>query len=347
MMSACAVKFALACADPFSSKANGACIPLNNVAPTMKARLFGRVSAAVGLNGYGVIYITPSVTGDMPSFYYSLNNFGGTMVSGSPSAILSSNSNPQTGISRGYCGGSGIGIDQLTNGIADDNQIVNGRIVSVGVRLKYTGTELNRGGQTYCYVSPTHNNVSQFSNSVLNTIQLTAVEPVSRTGCEFSMAPVTTTECEFPMDRSVDGSSTVFQNTNAVYPWSMGESAVAATLDLTPIASFYDLQSGTRVGAPIAVIMFSGTNQNTFEFEMVTHVEYYGTHVSQRTTPTESDPVGAQKVMMADQVVKERQASEPRHKGGWPAMYQALKSVYKEVKPMLVPLAESAVLAML
>lgn len=132
-ISECAVNFLRASVDPFGYRTTGSadlCIPDTFDMPSQKLSAFTRATVTIGTGGVGFISFNPFVISqNWNSIAASTSAYTGT-VFWSPNAV------PVAGVSQ-------IPIPSLpwTSTVYPDF-----RVVAAGVRLRYTGTELNRGG---------------------------------------------------------------------------------------------------------------------------------------------------------------------------------------------------------
>jgi hypothetical protein len=151
MLGHCAQKYALSLADPFSGPAD-ACMPVTPAVMSRKARFFIRTQLTTSTtSGDGFVTMQP----------FAGNNGATTAGNVGTAAAYTS--------SGAYVGGGGAAIPQLdpaTTGVIANNH--NGdypvsaftslysRLVSMGFRIRYAGTELNRGGRIILLENPEH-----------------------------------------------------------------------------------------------------------------------------------------------------------------------------------------------
>jgi len=123
--------FAKVYSDPFTKES--ARIPVFPIVSSQLERFFCSGSSVANAQGYGWITVTPSFT---------MTNVGGVAVStaASGNSILSSNWDT-IGTSSPYKAGD----------FAEGTGYFSARIVSAGIRIRYTGTTLNSSGQVYCF----------------------------------------------------------------------------------------------------------------------------------------------------------------------------------------------------
>lgn len=161
----CAQKYAASLADPFSGPPD-ACMPVTPACLSRKVRAFIRTQL-----------VTSSTSGDGFATMQPLAaNDGATApgTTGTAAAYTSSST---------YVGGGGAGIPALntaTAGVIANNHNgdyatsafsgvgVQCRLVSMGMRLRYAGTELNRGGRIVFLEDPEHNTLT--STNLVNLL---------------------------------------------------------------------------------------------------------------------------------------------------------------------------------
>lgn len=152
----CATKYAQSLADPFSGPAD-ACMPVTPACLSRKMRCFVRTQLAIGTNGVGFACMQPLAANDGATA-------GGN--TGTAAAYVSSST---------YAGASSQALpvcDPATAGVVPLNhngdytqaqfgtQGVQARLVSMGLRVRYAGTELNRGGRAILLEDPEHSDFS-------------------------------------------------------------------------------------------------------------------------------------------------------------------------------------------
>lgn len=126
----CLVDYARALMDPFGAQqaiSQSVCIPDEIDIPSFKLSTKGRFTVTVGTNGFGFVMISPRALGsDSIMGYHSTNSFAGLTMDKSAAGV-----NQLFDVQYPYTAATGRPA----------------RIVACGVRVRYTGTELNRGGQ--------------------------------------------------------------------------------------------------------------------------------------------------------------------------------------------------------
>lgn len=131
-LSPMALQYAKALGNPFDS-IQGAYVPLAPVLPSKKLTVWNKGSLITGTQGVGFLGFSPygGVVNDSTSVSYTLANYAGTTF------------NPGAAIGA-Y--GSNTNSPYLSSAFGNADELADFRLVSAGIRVRYTGTELNRGG---------------------------------------------------------------------------------------------------------------------------------------------------------------------------------------------------------
>lgn len=312
-LSSCAAHYAVAVGSPFSREANGACVPTFPARMSQKITSYKSGTFFVGAQGFGFIGVTPCVANNANAIYHSTASYNGTVidyingtgVAASPMASLPYNST------------------QLLGGDVTIPAPVTGRIVSVGLRIRYIGTELNKGGMCYCLVTPDHTNTQGFTMDTLATYQETIKVPVGRNWTTIVASAIEQAECAYPEEASVPVGDTATRR--MLYPFSQLNSLASTSL---------------TIGAPIMVVCVTSSASNAFEYEVVEHVEYIGVATQAAATKSHSDQEGLSKVTeAAGNTPAARAASGSSQEVSF--LQQLRKTIY-EHRDIVVPLARMA-----
>lgn len=141
----CAKKFAASLRDPFEGPAD-ACLPVSPAYNSRKIKIFTRGVMAAGTNGFGYIVMANNPANDgaaatpASAVYYSLTTYAGSTVSTNSVTTGVSATNSNSDYTTAALTAAGVGS----------------RMVSMGVRIRYKGTELNRGGRILSLEEPDH-----------------------------------------------------------------------------------------------------------------------------------------------------------------------------------------------
>lgn len=309
-ISECSMKYALAIASPFHLDAMGSCVPHFPSRPTFKTMGFVRsAQITIGSAGVGGAFFMPTVAND--------NVFMTTTKAGYSTADLYMSSSTSTDYSARlnlpYAGNELVGSDMAF------------RIVSAGVRVNYTGTELNRGGTMYGYVSSSHQpltttigTTSNITAATLSALTTTIIKPVGEV-LELSMFGIDDQEVRLTSART---------DQDLLWPFQTQQIANAASV---PVSDF---------GCPIAVVLVTGTPGNTFRVEYVQHVEYVGAASAAMQTPTHSDARGFEIVQEAASTLPLVIASTGKR--AEPVMRDLIRRGIRELAPVGRALVRSA-----
>lgn len=309
-LSECAAKYAIAVVDPWNASARGACVPYPPARPSRKVTTFTRGLMTVGSNGWGYVAVSPTLQGDFASIWYSGLTYPGfvfnaTMApTGGVTALAQSNV-PYTR------------AELTTENPAYFTTQVQGRVVSCSLSLRYVGTELNRGGRVLCFASPDHQNINNMSASDLGARAETDYSTPSydRDKCWTVSYGLNDEELSYTNIDPTDAATT--DTIKAAYPYSRGQPCTSNALD----ASY---------GCPVLGALVNGVVGNTFEFEVVQHLEYIGVLAESALTESSVDSVGLSTVQTAlarTNVAKTSNPSMPLKK----VFRQELVKVSKEV----------------
>lgn len=315
-LSSCAAHYALAVGSPFSRESNGACVPTFPARMSQKVTVYKSGSFAVGLQTFGFLGVAPCVANNATVAYASTNAYNGSSID-----YLNA-----IGVQSFTIGSIPYTSTTLTNGDAYFPSAVSGRIVSVGVRIRYIGTELNRGGMIYALVTPDHNNTQGFSMDNITAYSETIKVPVGRNWTTLVASAIDQDECSYPEEVTAPGGP----NTDA-----------AVRRVLYPFAQQNSVNSAApTIGAPIMVFCVSSTPGNVFEFEIVEHIEYIGSLTQPAATRSHSDQDGLSKVTeAAGNTPAARAASGAPQES---TFLQQLKKTLYEHRDIIVPLSRMA-----
>lgn len=182
-LSECATNYARTLANPFDGPLS--CIPTFPALQSLKARTYARgVFATSSTTGVGYVVVSPlrCCVNDQSAIFFTLSTFTGTNITAS----------------------LGVGINPAdTNASypgADLNLTESGfgaRVVGLGLRVRYIGTELNRGGQLYALQDPTHSSLDGRSIAELANELQTRVFPVNRVWTTVLYKPVSSGDMNF------------------------------------------------------------------------------------------------------------------------------------------------------
>lgn len=304
-LSECAANYAKAISNPFSTQV-GVCIPTSSgiVRPSMKVRAITRFVASVGTNTSGPLgyaLFMPTVANNCTTVLYS--DAGSNLTSASPALP------PGPGVQFVTLTSLPYRKTDFLGGTPFTSPSVQGRIVSYGVRFRYIGTELNKGGRMYCLVEPDHDNLYGAGFQSLGNYKECICLPVSRTWQEMVVCSQSSTEVDYPQNQYALAASSVAGVTAdaceellSCYPLSQMQFLSATAANALSVVG----------GAPLA-ILFDGMAGNTFEFEVVTHVEYVGSISQSMLTESHADSQGFSIVQNTAGRVNQMRAESPSY----------------------------------
>lgn len=344
-LSKCGLRFLSAVCMPFAPESKGSCIPMLSSQPSHKET--GYIRTDVTANAQGVIWLlpVPCLANDIPGLFIhrcgTAKPTGVNIIDHTTGTLANSAANGFTT----YANFSNLAYSAADFGLNELNgsNKLNGRIVSYGLRVAYTGTNLNLSGLTYCYANPRHENMTLTpglltSNTVAGLAGFldTDISAVSREYCELNIYPVLPEEREY--SGTVPGGS-VF---NIYYPYSQS-AYMSNTNDTTQTIAI----NGYNVGAPPGAIVVSGLQNNaTVHVEAIIHVEYSG---------ITADPVATlnsahlDDMAIVSSIVENIPAIKAMDKGKsmWQCVKEAATMASKEATKFAIPAAEMALAAVL
>jgi len=347
-LSKCGLKYAYAISDPFAPACTGVCVPSGQASASHKVTGFVRFDSKIGLGGVAFVCFAPSACNDAPQIYVSNSAYVGVDV-----ALLSAANTFNTGVTAVALGNLPYSADDHVFRSGEDSQRVASRIASVGLSIQYTGTALNQSGMVYMYRDQGHGNVSLQPGTtdamkvpILASSPTTAVCNFTRDRCLISDFAAQTTEMNFIRDAETGGDSIGYR-TSLIYPFSGPESLLS--LQGGGVSSFQRTTPGGRTywqGSPTTIIMVTGQPGQDFHCEYVVHAEYIGNIASASYTQSDSDVQGAGMVLEAANNVMQRKTAAP-DRSNWQLMYDGLAYAAKRAAPIVIPIAEKAIIAML
>lgn len=165
--------------DPFTGPS--ACIPDFPSVPSLKSRVFAKGVAYTGTASFGYVAINPraAVASDQDFVSYTDATYALSTVS--TAAALTAKSNSQ--------------FAAADIGVTDD--LATSRIVSAGIRARYQGTELNRGGVFLGFQHPTHASLDNSTFPDVDGNPLSKRFPVTREWMNLTYCPVLTSELTY------------------------------------------------------------------------------------------------------------------------------------------------------
>jgi len=270
-MSECARKYLSAITRPFSSEAEGACLPYPPDRNSQKVTALTRFNLTAEGSGDAWVMIAPCLASDYIAIW---TNAGSVTI---PFTVAALNTAPANYTGYTFATLPYSGSDLATPGLVD------GRVVSVGIRMTYTGSVSAMAGTYFAYSEPGHGNVNctglSFSSGLFTATE-TSVRRVTDQKFEIGWTVVNDNE------HSYVGGSSFLKNTStgnnlALYPWSNEIDVNGKGVN----TAGYLLNGAPSLIAGVA----GGTSAGKYYVEVIQHVEYVGKKASVGLTPSHND----------------------------------------------------------
>jgi len=294
--SPCLKKWFDCVSDPFSQNAQGACIPFGSNLSSNRYMGYVRGDITIGTGGVGLLVIAPSPYNDVHSLWVSNVLFAGT-----DATWVTALNTLAGGITPLYVSNNRFSANSVLayNGTQRDMPL-QARLVGGGVKLYYTGTELNKSGLMSMYTNPSHQNATYgaggvaSSTSTLGALQETYIVPVSREPVEYPLTPLCTPELEY-FSFAVSTVGVQAAMSSFAYPWASNQIANGSAVYTVPSG----LATLNTAGSASTCILVTGVPGQTIHFEYAMHVEAVGDLTEGQRLPADSDPMGVDAMMAA------------------------------------------------
>lgn len=250
-LSRCAQAYAKALTDPFGPTDEAPCIPDTITLPSYKFQTTVRGVFQIGTAGFGYVSYDP---------WLAVHN-GATVAAPRTNAPVRFT---QSAFSLAWFDPTIIPVGTAvaaSNSMITVSQMQSGtetrefRLVGAGLRIRYSGTELNRGGRCVVYRNRANVPIDGLPN----------ISSVLRDNF-YSASPV---------DRE----------------WKTVTYAPSRSEDIT-YERYVDPITVNTIGFPIFLGLVESTPGNTFEFECTSHFEMIAGQVGLPITPSHADPTG-------------------------------------------------------
>jgi len=291
----CAAKYFAALTSPWSEAANGACVPWGSARESQKLALINRFTMTTGSDGFGYVFIAPCLSNDSNFVFYT--NSSTTAYTASPNPISAATT---PFLSSGW--GTALTTSPYatakfyppTNAAATIIEVpVQGRIVSCAASIQYLGSVSNMSGAYYLLADPSHSNLAQvgFSTSPgFGSFTETDVRRVTDQKEWLVDFARSETECDYPT--LLDGTTalpTALSGKNyRCFPYSGSQPAGYAN-------------SADQYNACTMALAVTGCVGQSFQIEIITHVEFIGQAATYALTPNSHDVAGGKMVLEAVQ----------------------------------------------
>lgn len=291
----CSLKLVKLIKDPFSAR--DICMAASQSPPSWKVRCYTTQTLSVNANGYQFLYLSPCVANDAPCIFYLQNAAAGDgYTGGAPSMAMDADANTNQNVTSTS---TIINLPYSTSAYdatSDRDSAVVARVVALSIRIRYTGTELNKSGQILAYASPNNNRVDRFSLATVAAMQGCIKTPVTREWVQVTQLASQSNTMRYPgYDDSIQsggGSASPYgTKTGYVYPWA----------DSSNTVDFVGSAGGINdYGAPtIMVAVMGAVEGESFEVQVCQHIEHIGATVAALVTPSDTDERGRDTVVTA------------------------------------------------
>lgn len=320
-MGDCAKQYALAIAEPFDPRAQGACIPRTPALPSQKITTFNRFPLVAGsTDTWLAVWVAPCLANDGYIAYYTAVPSGTTSGFTGGSNFVNA-ANITSGVVKTISPNSPYSMaSMIPTGTASAN--VSGRVVATAISVEYTGTALNMGGTYLLYASPSHEDIGEFTSDTLLAQDTTIQKRVGPSKNWIGVSSIQNSEFEYPTNQTAA--------INCAFPYSSYQQAGSAGSPVVNAGAYPQ-------GAPVMCIMIqvpaasTGSTAASFNIQIVQHVEFVGRSTAALHSPTHSDMLGFEKVSSAASQVNARRAQYPNEN-----FFSALK---KEINMAAVNMA--------
>jgi hypothetical protein len=133
----------------------------------------------IGTAGFGFALAVPTMANDNTALYYSGTGYAGTTTLHNAAGVIAATHNGPY------------------NSGAFANGQVECRLVTAGLRVRYTGTELDRGGQIACLETPHHHTADGLPMYQIQQYDRAVTQPVDRNWKAATWQPVRRGEYEY------------------------------------------------------------------------------------------------------------------------------------------------------
>lgn len=281
----------MAAMDPFSSIVDNVTCPTYPAVPTFKRKGVISGTTSTNANGYAFLACTPNLSSTYDQIYVSDSSYVGDYGIGNQQPYdwvdcrspIGQGSNVGIGVNS-YSSSAFPGYTELIDDTDQQAASYAGRIVAVGLRVRYIGTEDNLGGLIYAKIHPNHATIQLDTVEDWADSASTVCVPVSRQWTMISSIGVKREEFEFPVwnnDFDDDSDKHIINN---VFPWSGHKRVSGQVLD-------------TDDGAPVMGIQISGTvAKSQFQYEYIIHNEYIGEKTVGIKTSNATEPLALPRI---------------------------------------------------
>lgn len=188
----CLLKYAFAIVNPFDSEPS--CTPWFPALSSQKVKVFARGTMYTGVNGWGWIVARPQPDNFIDAGYATKSTYSGTLVDDAPN----------------------LAYDTITNSNStwDENTFDGGsnywRCVSMGIRVRYVGTNLNQGGTIQVLETPGHAPTVNLTQSTVGQYAKAVTLDVTDSWTGITWTPQLPDEFEYINRQTLTGVNRIF-----------------------------------------------------------------------------------------------------------------------------------------
>jgi hypothetical protein len=236
----CEKTLARALSMPFDPELKGkVCAPVFPSRPSQKIACTCYLpSVTIGTAGVGFASFDVTPANDLASIYYTDATYAGTGATAFAKV--------GTGVNAGYWRTPYAAAPFS----ATDDTRISARVVSAGIRYRYTGKQIDAAGNTVAVQTANHSVLTQALGSYAASGSKRT--PVSRSWTTIPVPPLDFDDWDFVLDPA---------SGSPLFPWSR-----------------------SALSAPFFGVIFNGTAGTTYEVEMIMHVEYNGQSIATSMT---------------------------------------------------------------
>lgn len=256
-MERCSANLLKAAVDPFAIS-DEVCIPYGNGRPSQKIRCLIRGVGTIGSGSHGFVCVAPTCCIDNRFVFYSSSTYAGTTMTANSGTAGVVAVHPHAGYAVTYY-----------DGIGSVNQF---RLCAVGLRVKYTGTELNKSGLVYGLATPDRASMEGYTTHDMSRFAECRVDGFDRKWTTLGAISQDDIEWEYSPANGVQ------DLTSALYPWNRSLTA-------------------SNNGVPVMGFMVTGVAGQSFAFEAVVYSETIGPSVQGLTSRNTVDIDGLGKAV--------------------------------------------------
>lgn len=238
-LEACEEMYLRALSNPFDPLIRGkVCYPSFPAKQSAKYVATALINVNIGTNGVGWLMVDPTPSNSNNAIYYTDSSYSGTLASVLTTTI-----------------GSGV-VAATFNSPTTSSPFIESyaghqfRMIAAGMKFRYTGTNLNKGGSVFALNSPQQVSLNGYP---LGSLSASAISREHRVEDIYQAVVVPPSHEEDVEWKDID----------QIFPWSDG---------------------GGTAAAPISALGFFGTPGNTFVVKLIVHYEVAGPGYNQFAT---------------------------------------------------------------